>query len=232
MNKGSFSHGSSHGKSSPLEGGSHLNAPHPALRATAGASHGSCPSFGPPQEMRGEVKGAAFSETIVAEAFPQVSALAKASGRPLHIGLPLEISARLRAGALARGMAAPAFAAVLLAGLTERPDLLDAVLEAAPSRTGQGRDLSGATALSRAVIYLAASHAGPDGWARLAPKAVLSLAGIGSHSGIIAAMRRCHRRGLMELAITGTRISAMRLTPTGAALAARLTGVRETGGKA
>lgn len=172
------------------------------------------------------------AEAIVAEAFPVAAALARASGRPLHIGLPMEISARVRAAALSRGMTAPALAASLLAGLTERPDLLDQVLEAAPKRTGQGRDLSGATALSRAVIYLAASHSGPDGWAHLAPKAVLSLAGIGSHSGIIAAMRRCHRRGLMELDMNGTRICAMRLTPSGAALAARLTGVAGIGGKA
>lgn len=175
--------------------------------------------------------GTPYAEFMIAEAFLQVAALAEKADRPLHIGLPLALSARLRAGAMARGMTAPAFAAQLLAGLTERPDLLDTVLHAAP-RLGQGRDLSGATSLSRAALYLCATHAGPDGWARLAPKAVLSLSGIGSHTGTINAMRRCQQRGLIDLAMTGTRICAMRLTPRGEAVAARLTGVTVEGGKA
>lgn len=142
----------------------------------------------------------------------------------------------IRAEAKARHLSVTAFVQLAMESLLEAPELLAAIDGAASyraSRKGQLRGSDGLTQNQRAILYLAATHAGLDGRCRMGPKGFAALTAM-SASTAMSAMRKLERAALIVVMKEARHLPVqwVELMPDGWAAARALTGVDLEGGAA
>lgn len=153
-----------------------------------------------------------------------------------HVTFPRDLGLLIRTEAKARNLSVTAFVQLAMESLLEAPELLAAIDGAASyraSRKGQLRGADGLTQNQRAILYLAATHAGIDGRCRMGPKGFAALTAMASTTAM-SALLKLERAALIVVMKEARHLPVqwVELTPDGWAAARALTGIELKGGVA
>lgn len=163
-----------------------------------------------------------------------------AASNTCHVAFPKALGGLIRAEAGARNLSVTAFVQLAMQAVLQDARLLDRIDDdasylgtAKQADRNQLRGADGMTQNQRAILYIAATHAGADGRCRLGPKGFAALTAM-TQAAAHWVMHRLADADLMTLHQDWRNgpILWVELTEDGWAASRRLTGVDQTGGVA